>query len=327
MINLGQSLDEFVLSKEELIKQGRSLGITSGFIHYDTSIGGGYRPGCVDVVVARAKTGKSLFAMNVGYNVALSGLPVLYLDTEMLKAQEMSRMLSMATNIPLWYLDHGKFLVKESMISRLKQHEDEIRRLPLDYVEIGGWKLQRQLSIIRSWCISHVGRGEDGKIKPCLVIIDYLKIMDQSDKGYDTKEYEALGYSMDAYHRLARDLEIPLFVLCQQNRLGLDEGHEGTVAGSDRISWFCDSLSVLAKRRFEDLQAAYEGDEGVGYKQPFNMQLKVLLSRFGPGSFGNEHIALYSDFCNPRLPFKRRAVKITEYGIEKMMPIKRRRPV
>ena len=40
------------------------IGIPTGFARYDAAIGGGLRPGCVDLVSARPKVGKSVFGDN-----------------------------------------------------------------------------------------------------------------------------------------------------------------------------------------------------------------------------------------------------------------------
>ena len=46
------------------------IGIPTGFSRYDEAIGGGLRRKCVDLVSARPKVGKSVFADNVALNVS-----------------------------------------------------------------------------------------------------------------------------------------------------------------------------------------------------------------------------------------------------------------
>lgn len=325
IINLGQTYDEYILQKEKMLLEGRHVGIRSGFNYYDQAIGGGLRPGAVDVLVARAKTGKSLCAINLAYNVVMQGIPVLYLDTEMTKDQQMTRLLSVDTGVPMYYLDHGKFLQKEKYKKAIADHKDVFMDMSLDYVEVCGWKLHRQTSLIRSWFARKVGRDEQGNSKPALIVLDYLKLMDPSDRGYDTKEHEALGYYMSSLKDVVKQLRIPMFTMGQQNRLGIDEGHEGTVAGSDRISWFCDSLSVIFPKRVEDLQAEYDDEQRDETEHPSNLKMKVLLGRHGAGSRGFDTITLYSDVKNPVMSEKKMTAKIVERGQEKILPRARRR--
>ena len=60
------------------------VGLPTGFPSWDAAIGGGLRPATVNVVGARPKQGKSFFCMNVARNMAENGIPVLYLDKNLL---------------------------------------------------------------------------------------------------------------------------------------------------------------------------------------------------------------------------------------------------
>ena len=51
------------------------IGVPTGFPKYDEAIGGGLRRKCVDLVSARPKVGKSVFADNVALNTSRQGIP------------------------------------------------------------------------------------------------------------------------------------------------------------------------------------------------------------------------------------------------------------
>jgi len=309
---VGENFDKWIQERIDRCKKGKSLGISSGLDYYDEAIGGGFRRGTIDIIAARAKTGKSFLAFNIAWNVAKQNIPVLYLDTELDEDSQMDRLISIMSGVPIKYLETGKFLRNSKMKTRVKKARKAIRTLPLDYVEIKGWPIRKQISYIRSWFARIVGKGEDGLYKPALVILDYLKIMDLSDKGNNMAEWEALGHNMSSLHNLMGELQSPMFTMVQQNRIGIEEDHEGTISGSDRLSWFCDSLAIMARRRGEDIIADYENPERNEGEEPANLLLKVRLSRFGSGNEDGEYILLYSDIRNPRMPNNKKTGKIEE---------------
>ena len=86
------------------------VGIPTGFDRYDFAIGGGLRRGTVNVIGARPKTGKTLFAENAGIYIARQlGIPVLNLDTEMMRKDHQDRGMAMLTEIAINDIETGKF--------------------------------------------------------------------------------------------------------------------------------------------------------------------------------------------------------------------------
>ena len=96
---------------EELAKDPVDIvGIPTGFRLYDYAIGGGLRRGTVNVIGARPKTGKTLFAENAGIYMAKQGVPVLNLDTEMTKQDHQDRGMAMLTDIGINEIETGQFV-------------------------------------------------------------------------------------------------------------------------------------------------------------------------------------------------------------------------
>ena len=86
------------------------VGIPTGFTRYDLSIGGGLRRGTVNVIGARPKTGKTLFAENAGIYIAREhNIPVLNLDTEMMRKDHQDRGIAMLTEVAINDIETGKF--------------------------------------------------------------------------------------------------------------------------------------------------------------------------------------------------------------------------
>jgi replicative DNA helicase len=321
-----EMFDSWVQEKIEIAKTGRKIGISTGFEYYDEAIGGGLRRGGLEIIAARAKTGKTFMAENLAYNISCQddAPRVLMMDTELDEESQMDRFVSIATGIPIAHLETGRFLRSSKLKKKVKRARKNIKKLPLDYVQIGGWSVKKQISFIRSWLARNVGKDDKGVYKPAVVILDYIKIMDLKDKG-NMAEWEALGHQLTALKNLTGELKFNMIAFTQQNRTGIEEDHEGTVSGSDRLSWYCTSLSFLVKRRSEDLIADYENPDRDDNVEPSNLMLKVRLSRFGPGNADNEHIMLYSDIRNPRMPKSKKTAQMHEVCLQRYRPIRRGR--
>ncbi|HLI46768.1 MAG TPA: DnaB-like helicase C-terminal domain-containing protein, partial [Geobacterales bacterium] len=91
VVKIGDRIDKVL--EERAAKPRDILGVPTGFTEYDRATGG-LVPGRLKVVAATPKTGKSAHALNIGINVALQGIPVLYIDTEMSTEEQIDRMIS-----------------------------------------------------------------------------------------------------------------------------------------------------------------------------------------------------------------------------------------
>lgn len=326
IMDISEMFDCWVQDKIDIAKTGRKIGISTGFEYYDEAIGGGLRRGCLDIIAARAKTGKTFASENIAYNIGKGGEAerILIMDTEMEEISQMDRIMSIIAGIPIHYLEKGKFLRNKKLKARVKKARREIKKLPIDYVKIAGWPVKKQISFIRSWLARKVGRDEKGDYKHAVVVLDYIKIMDLKDKA-GMAEWEALGHQLTALKNLMTETKISTIAFTQQNRTGIEEDHEGTVSGSDRLSWYATSLSFLLKRRSEDLIADYENPDRDEEVEPANLMLKVRLARYGPGNDDNESIMIYSDIRNLRMQKSKKTAQMHEVCLQRYRPIRRGR--
>lgn len=306
--SLCADFDKWIIKRVQDAKQNKlQVGVGTGFPLYDEAIGGGLRPKTINVIAARSKIGKSFLALKMAYNIAASGTKVLYLDTELDKDYQLTRLAGMVAEIPLKQVEMATFIENAEYKQRMKSIMYDIKKIPLDYVVIKGWSIQEQVSIIRRWFAKKVGKNENGEYNRAVVILDYLKLMTPGDRGYDTKEYEALGYHMTVLHDLMSQYGSSMIMLAQQNRSGIDREDESTISGSDRIIWLCDNFSILANKsviEIDAIEAARENmidneDSSVDGELP-NMKLKVNNTRHGPGTPNDSYIGLYCDLKDPR---------------------------
>ncbi len=307
IIVLGQNYKEFMRQREILACQGNlHIGISTGFPELDKALGGGFRDGTVNLFAGRAKMGKSWFGLKIADNVAKQEIPVLYLDTELEDNYQSDRRCAQTSRVPIHQLEKALWRNNEDFRNKVDNAILYFDRYPIHYVDIKGWSIDRQVSVIRKFFAKHVGKRSDGKYNRALVILDYLKLMNAKDKGAD-KEWEALGYRMTMLHDLMGKYNNPMLALAQQNRDGLDREDEATISGSDRIIWLCDNFSIIGQiGEAEILMQQQQVDAGtvgaysnVQVNVP-NMKLKVVVCRHGPGT-SNGYIAYYFDTKDRKL--------------------------
>lgn len=258
------------------------IGLPTGFPNWDYIIGGGFRRGSVNVVGARPKKGKSFFCLNVARNIAAKGIPVLYLDTEMLQKDQMDRLTSLLSGIDLGRIESGQFSTTEHENQAVWSCQKQIESLPFTHCSIAGQSVGTVLSIARRWLAKDVGFTEIGKTKPCLIIYDYFKLMNSNDLKGNLAEHQVLGFLISEFHNFAVKWELPILATVQLNRGGVKEEGAEVVSGSDRISWLCTSLTILKNKTTDELNQ----------DPPQNGTKKLIVTdtRFGPGMDAEEYI-------------------------------------
>tara|TARA_R100000008_G_scaffold27185_1_gene15017 strand:+ start:1859 stop:3337 length:1479 start_codon:yes stop_codon:yes gene_type:complete len=301
--SISDKLDDKLDSKPELIgddvmehiqhlrdNPSEMIGISSGFTRFDDAIGGGFRSGNVDLIAARTKVGKSMFADAVALHVAgVLKIPVLYLDTEMQKKDHQRRMLASLSNIKTKDIETSKFNESQGMNERIDKAGLKIKDMPYHFKNIAGKKFEETESLIRRWIIKDVGFNEQGETNPCLVIYDYFKLTTSSDMD-NLKEFQALGYQMQDMVNLTIEYNFPCLSFVQTNRDGETKETLETISQSDRLSWFASSITIF-KKKSSDEMAEDAGASG-------NRKLIPVASRYGGGleDFDYINVNLFGDY-------------------------------
>lgn len=225
---------------EHLNLKDENKWINTGFSRYDASIGGGLRPGTVNVIGAFYKTGKSMLGMNIGYNVALSGIPVLMIDLEMTTKDFCSRFYSKLVKSPISAIETGG--LDDARIKIAMQYIDEVKdkNYVFQHCPVAGLGIEEQFMEIRRWIHNIVGVGNQ-----CLIIYDYLKLT-SSEYIKNMQEYQAMGFFLTYMHEFAVKYNVPFLSFVQLNE-------EGGVAQSSRIKWFCSNYSEFKMKSDEEI--------------------------------------------------------------------------
>ena len=279
-IAIGTDIDEYIAYLES--NPIDQVGISSGFPIYDQSIGGGFRKGTVNIIAARPKVGKTLLADNIGYSIAKRGIPVLNMDTEMSTKDHIHRIVAMMTEIEINTIETGKFSQSPIQGQKIKTAAGELKNTPLYYKSIAGKPFDEQLGIMRRWLMKDVGLNSDGTAKDCVIVYDYLKLMDTSGMTQDLKEYQVLGFMMTALHNFAVKYQVPILSFIQLNRDGITKESTDTASGSDRIIWLCSNFAIFKRKSDEEI--AEDGS------QSGNRKLVPLISRHGGCLDDNDYI-------------------------------------
>jgi len=261
------------------------VGLPTGFPNWDYFIGGGLRRGTVTVIGARPKIGKSFMCLNVAKNVAEMGIPVLYLDTELTQRIQMERYIALMTGIELNHIETGKFASISEENKLLWDSQPEIEKLSsyITHCSIAGQPVQHVvLPMIRRWLARTVGFNEFGQANTCLVVYDYIRIMDPGDIKNNLLEHQILGILMSSLHDFCVKWDLPTLAAVQINREGKNKDGGEFIFGSDKILQSCSSLTLLKPKTPEDLM---EDPPTHGTKK-----MIVTDTRFGPGMEPGEYI-------------------------------------
>lgn len=273
--NIDEYLNELAENKVD------QVGIPTGFPRYDFAIGGGLRRGTVNVIGARPKTGKTLLAQNMGMNIAKKGIPVLDLDTEMMFNDFRNRAIAAESQVPINVIESGQFDTDAVFKNRVYNKTQAVKGAPYYHVNIGGKPFEDQLAIMRRWLARHVGLRPDGTAKECVIIYDYLKLMNSADIK-DMAEFQALGFMMTALHNFALKYAVPILSFIQLNRDGITKESTDAASGSDRIIWLCSNFTIYKVKSDEEI--AQDGAEHG------NRKLVPIIARHGQGLEDKDYI-------------------------------------
>lgn len=269
------------------------IGIPTGFAKYDEAIGGGLRRKCVDLVAARPKVGKSVFADNAALNIAMKNIPVLMLDTEMSKEDHLNRLLANMSGVPINEIATGKFAEDQDKYGSVIECMKKLETIPYSYISVAGKPFDQILNMIKRWVVQEVKTDENGKTNNCVIIYDYLKLMSSSSITNNIQEYQALGFQITSLHNLCVKLDIPCLSFVQLNRDGITKESTDAVSGSDRLIWLCTSFSIFKIKSPEELA---EDGPNAG-----NRKLVPIVARHGGGLDDGDYINMVMQGSYARL--------------------------
>ena len=239
-------------------------------------------------------THNSSIASNTAYHVANLGIPILMLDTEMGEDEAFPRMTAMLSGVPINEIETGQFASNSEKDRLVNEAVSRLEAIPYDYINIAGQPFEETLTEMRRWLVRKVGLDEKGFAKPCLVILDYLKIM---NKEYirNVQETQEFGFMTTSLVNFTIKYKIPCLTFGQTNRDGINTEDMSVVAGSDRIGWFATNVSLFKVQSADEVLAQRQA----GIRHPFNRKLINLVARHGSGNDEGDwiNIRFHKNIC------------------------------
>lgn len=230
--DLGKSYQEDI--EQRKIAQPLKYGIS--ILDYYT---GGIRKKELTVIAARPSIGKTAFALQIAYNLAVKKNKVLFFPLEMSGSQLTERIACRETNISHEHLKTPKYLTEEE--------NQELKRF-ISY--IGGTK--EHLKIIEGVSLLSAIKKHIEYYQPSVVFIDQLSQLRENQKFNSFREQ--FTYMTNTLKKIAMELDIPIILCAQINRSAQEK--EPTLADlkeSGSIEEDSDNVIML-----------HQTDEGVG---------------------------------------------------------------
>lgn len=239
-----------------------------------------YEPGELVLLTARYKTGKSVFCLNECANMLKSGVPTLYIDTELSTETFTKRLICHVTGIPFKVIQNKTF--NEEQEELINKCIKWIHDLPLVHMYLPDSNMDEIYSICK--ILKY-------KMNLSCVIYDYIK-------SYNSEAYTnsaILGQMADFLkNKIAGELDLAVLSAAQLNRNDM-------IANSDNIAKAISTGIYWRFKTAEEIQNDGGLDAG-------NVMAYVNINRNGPQC--DEDEAIYFNFDGDRQ-------KITEAKIQK----------
>lgn len=271
---------EWILELEarlERKKRGESVSITTGMPRgLDRALGGGWYPGSLYTVAARAGRGKTTFAVMSAMAAASAGAHVGFFTVEMSATEIWTKFVSNKARIVgqrfrALDLSEAEFEAV-SLAAATKIRQD---RLMVDHTWRG------RFEELRFICQR---RRRQGKLD--IVFVDYLGLMRITGKW--SNRFEETREIVGRLKELALELSVPIVVLAQLNRQAEESESPGKehIADSDSVGRDSDAVILL-----------YRANMGA-------TMLKLDKNRWGPEATWPIHSDLaFNDFSECQLNY------------------------
>lgn len=256
-------------------------GIPSGFTALD-SMTSGFQNSEMIIVGARPSMGKTALALSMMQNIAVeSRIPCGFFSLEMSAGQICQRLLSQVARIPSTKLRSGMLKIQD--FQALQNAAGMCYDAPLYVVDTPNMKLLD---------LRTMARRMKSMMDVRIIFIDYIGLI--TSENADAPMFEQQSAISKSLKSLARELEIPIVVLCQVARTA--EGNEpglNELRGSGSIEQDADMVIFIHGDRKRQQQ---EGEENNGV---LDRKLIVAKQRNGPiGEVELYFLSSYTKFEN-----------------------------
>jgi hypothetical protein len=233
-----------------------------------------FRPGNLNFLVARAKVGKTTFALDYSIKTAMNNnFPIIHFDNGEMSEDELKfRIVAALTDLPIWMFETGEWARLERWKhlsgTQIRNKVREILKkwngdtIKFYYYNIAGLSGDEISNLLKRVYYTKIGRGNR-----CGLSLDYVK-MDFSSSGAQD-QWLVVARIIDRikqtiHKEIAIDGKPMIGVLSsvQANRSGITRGKkldtivedESIVSMTDAVSHLCSTLFLFRKMVPEELQ-------------------------------------------------------------------------
>ena len=257
---LGEQIDDIW---DKIEHQDMSQRLPSKFRAFDEYFC--YEPGELILLTARYKTGKSVFCLNECVHMLRSGVPTLYIDTELSTETFTKRLISHVTGIPFKVIQNKTY--SSEQIKDIKECVNWIKKAPLTHIYLPDSNMDEIYSICKMMKY---------KINLKFFVYDYIK-------SYNSEAYTnsaILGQMADFLkNKIAGELDLAVLSAAQLNRGDM-------IANSDNIA---KAISTGIYWRFKTTEEVQRDGLSAG-----NVMAYININRNGPQT--DEDNAIFFDF-------------------------------
>jgi replicative DNA helicase len=295
--------------KEKGISPNGVTGLPSGYACIDEKTKG-WHPGELIIVGARPSVGKTAFALNLLYNVAKKGKPVIFFSLEMSAESIGMRLLSRASDLSSKEIESMSYrensVASQILIDpigeddaanayKLQRGFNELISLPIYIDDNPGSKM---LDIAAKCRKQYNSIGDVG-----LIVIDYIGLI-TADSHSDSRQQEVAEISRQL-KQMARELNVPVIALSQLSRDSAKRGQDHTPQMSDirdsgAIEQDADMIFMLYRKDyFEDDKQKVAEEQGM--KQFDNNPIspvEIRLVKNRNGAIGDMHFSFDKEHCH-----------------------------
>ena len=274
---------------EKLEGEYKNENVETGIDLLDKYTNGGFQKSDYIIVAARPSVGKTAFAVSLIRNMIKKNKSVAFFSLEMPSTQIITRLLSCTSRVELSKLFTGNLTERE--VSHINSAADKIFQSELYLVDEPNMKL----SDLRSRARMLV---REKKIE--IIFIDYIGLI-ESGLDIRTPRHEQVGYISKALKQLARELNIPVVVLCQVSRDTADQEPQlnnlrdsGSIEQDADLVMFIHRKTNLTDLSDEDkakLQTDSSGQQRVQYS-------KLLVAKNSNGKTGTIYVGYIGDITS-----------------------------
>lgn len=218
--------------------------LSTGFTDLDHKCSGGFAPGDYVIIAARPSIGKTAFAVSMALNMVKKGHKVAFFSLEMPAEAIAKRVLSIESKIDA------------SRITRMSIPDEQMDTLfdaAQSLFTIGKNFIIKDTPNMALMNIRAKARQLKKNFGIECIIIDYIGIISMQGEvniKSDAPRFEQIGYVSKSLKQLARELEIPVVVLCQVNRDSEDkEPVLSNLRDSGAIEQDADVVCFLHRKR------------------------------------------------------------------------------